>query len=248
MAAPRDEDVRRRVQGFARWHYPFDFGGVKTPAPPGSAEWHAGRAQLVLEPLKAVTGGDLAGRRVLDLGCNAGYWSLLAVETGCKYVLGVDHQEMAIEQAELVFEMREIQPERFEFRLGDVYALDPATIGQFDVVLCLGLLYHVSQPVQLMAALSALASDFLVVDTQLVPSDASMFELYEDPSAAGTSFALRPSPRAVMDLAQDYGFEMMRIGRDPWHENYRRGRRGAFLGAKTTDLAPAEPWRHEAYP
>ncbi|MGH2699183.1 MAG: DUF1698 domain-containing protein, partial [Actinomycetota bacterium] len=53
-------------------------------------------------------GGSLRGKRVLDLGCNAGFWSLEALDRGADFVLGIDGRDMHIEQAEFVFEVKEI--------------------------------------------------------------------------------------------------------------------------------------------
>src|SRR5207244_13180843 len=51
-------------------------------------------------------GGSLQGRRVLDLECNAGLWSLLALQAGAEFVLGTAGRRMFIEQAEFVFEAK----------------------------------------------------------------------------------------------------------------------------------------------
>jgi ribosomal protein L11 methylase PrmA len=41
---------------------------------------------------------------VLDLGCNAGFWSLAAIDAGADLVVGIDGRQMHIDQANLVFE------------------------------------------------------------------------------------------------------------------------------------------------
>ena len=91
-----------RAASFPRWHYDFDLAGYRTN--PSKAEWQEWRASHLLGPIVEHYGGSLAGKRVLDLGCNAGYFSLKAIEAGCDYVLGVDGRQMHVDQANLVFD------------------------------------------------------------------------------------------------------------------------------------------------
>jgi hypothetical protein len=73
-------ELQERISAFPRWHYRFEFEqGIATRTPdPGMANRHEQRRRYIFEPLLTLAGGSLRGRRVLDLGCNAGYWSLLA--------------------------------------------------------------------------------------------------------------------------------------------------------------------------
>jgi tRNA (mo5U34)-methyltransferase len=111
------------------------------------ANRHEQRRRYIFEPLLTLTGGSLRGCRVLDLGCNAGYWSLLAAEAHADFVLGVDAREVHIEQANLVFEAKGLDRSRYRFEQGNLFR-HPIE-GRYDVVLCLGLLDHVAKPVEL---------------------------------------------------------------------------------------------------
>jgi 2-polyprenyl-3-methyl-5-hydroxy-6-metoxy-1,4-benzoquinol methylase len=59
---------------------------------------HEQRKCYFFGPLIELCGGSLKGKRVLDLGCSAGFWSLDAVESGCDFVLGIDGRQMQIDQ------------------------------------------------------------------------------------------------------------------------------------------------------
>src|SRR5918998_5027763 len=86
-----DEEIQKKIASFARWHYRFDLKGNLTPIyEPSWENRHEQRRKYFFEPLVQLFGGSLAGKRVLDLGCNAGFWSLAAAQAGCDYVLGVD--------------------------------------------------------------------------------------------------------------------------------------------------------------
>src|SRR5450759_3603387 len=94
-----------RVDAFTQWHYEFDLGdGVVTPIfNRDHVNRHKQRARYFFDPLvNHCCGGSLAGKRVLDVGCNAGYWSLKALEAGADFVLGIDGRKMHVDQANLV--------------------------------------------------------------------------------------------------------------------------------------------------
>ena len=76
---------------------------------------------------------------MLDVGCNAGFYSLEMKRRGAARVLGIDSQRNLIRQAEFV---RDVNGLEIDYRKMSVYDLDPYAIGQFDVTLALGLLYH----------------------------------------------------------------------------------------------------------
>src|SRR5512132_2180788 len=97
------EDLAARIARFPRWHYDFDLGGHSTATPGITlSRRHAQRLRYLLDPLLDACGGSLAGCRVLDLGCNAGFWSLHTYRRAAAFVHGVDARPMHVEQAQLV--------------------------------------------------------------------------------------------------------------------------------------------------
>jgi SAM-dependent methyltransferase len=239
--------LRARVESFPRWHYEFDLpGGVRTPiAQPTHANRHAQRKEYFFAPLVRLCGGTLAGKRVLDLGCNAGYWSLAAVEAGADFVLGIDGRQMHVDQANLVFEANGIEPDRYRFDLSDIFTLDLQD-ERFDVVLCLGLLYHISKPFELMERIAAWNTDLLVIDSTLdTEAQGPYFRMIaqnlDDPrSALDRPIALHPTSRAVVRLAEQFGYSsvMLRPRFTSWEgaDRYRGGSRRAFNCSKQTPL------------
>ncbi len=242
---PPRAGIAERVARFDRWHYAIDLGGVRTPIlDERHINRHEQRRRYFFDPLVELCGGSLEGRRVLDLGCNAGFWALCAIEAGCEHVLGLDAREMHVEQAELVFEARGVDPERYEFRRADVFDVDLGD-APFDIVLCLGLLYHVSDPIGLVRRLGEWSRDLLVIDTSLSQAGGSAMELRrestEDPrNAIGAELVLRPTRRAVIELAREAGFQVVplepRFTSYEGAQDYEDGRRLAMLCAKSTPL------------
>src|SRR5437763_3352198 len=130
-------DLAERIAAFAQWHYEFDLYGHKTPIYDRCLiNRHRQRRDYLWPPLLRLCGGSLRGKRVLDLGCNAGFWSLAAIEAGCDFVLGIDGRAMHVEQAELVFDAHGIDRDRYAFRHANVFDVAGADLGTFDVVLC----------------------------------------------------------------------------------------------------------------
>ena len=116
-------------------------------------------------PLLEACGGSLEGKRVLDVACNCGGFSLEAAESGADYVLGIDVTPKYIEQANVL--KRAFSADNVDFDLISIEDLDPDRVGTFDVVLNFGILYHLENPVLAMKRLSAVATDVMVVETAL---------------------------------------------------------------------------------
>ena len=243
-------EILRRIRGFPRWHYQFDLGGHLTPVfKEGHINRHRQRRAYFMQPLIDLFGGSLKGKRVLDLGCNAGYWSLAAIAAGCEFVLGIEGRRMHVDQAHFVFDVHGIDRERFHFIEGNVFEVDFRDHGTFDVVLFLGLLYHVSKPVVLMEKIAEVNTDVLVIDTGLTKMPGSFLEIRHEPTdeprySVDYSLVIRPTRRAVVDLAQLFGYSVaiLKPQFDDYTgaEVYEKGKRRAFICTKQTpvDLLP----------
>jgi 2-polyprenyl-3-methyl-5-hydroxy-6-metoxy-1,4-benzoquinol methylase len=252
------EELKQRIDSFSSWNYRFELpGGLSTPV---ASAWRVRRAEqrrsYFFEPLLGVAGGTLRGRRVLDLGCNAGFWSLQAIEAGADFVLGVDGAASTIEQAALVFEASGVPRERYSFQTTNVFDWQPP--GRFDVVLCLGLLDVVAKPLALFELIAAAEPELVVIDTGISRARGALFELSrlgEPRNAVERDLVLVPTRRAVAELAARFGFEAVALAHDfdsgeLGVEDYLAGRRIAFMcsaGPSLGALAPApephaNPW------
>ncbi|RTZ74097.1 MAG: hypothetical protein DSZ00_00790 [Gammaproteobacteria bacterium] len=242
------EKIRERIDSFEQWHYQFDLKGELTPAVRGekSVRRHQQRKKHFFDPMVELFGGSLKGKRVLDLGCNAGFWSLNAIKAGCDFVLGIDGRRMHIEQAEFVFETKDIDPARYCFEHHNLFELDFSTLDEFDIVLCLGLLYHVNRPIELFQRIASVNTDFLLIDTAVDGSDASILRLVhettEDPrNSAENELVFWPSRRAVFDMVRLFGYEVKMLIPDfddyTGLEDFKAGGRRVFFCSLKTDLS-----------
>jgi SAM-dependent methyltransferase len=243
-----DKEIVDRINQFEIWQYQFDLRGHLTPIrDKPKINRHRQRVKYFFDPLVSLLRGTLAGKRVLDLGCNAGFWSLLAVQNGCAHTVGIDGRQMHIDQANFVFDVHEIPADRYTFMQGNVFDVDFQSLGRFDIVFCLGLLYHVSKPVELLEKIAAVNSDLLVIDTRVAKGKGSFIEIrHEDTSDPRNAYdyqlVFRPSRLAVVEMAAQFGYRSMML--KPKFDNYegaqvyKKGTRRAFICAKQTDLPP----------
>jgi tRNA (mo5U34)-methyltransferase len=111
---------------------------------------------------------DLKGKRALDIGCNAGFYSLELARRGAD-VLAIDHDEHYLRQA--AWARREFGLEdRIALRQLDVYEL-AGLDEQFDVVLFMGVLYHLRYPLLALDLVAEKTRDLLVLQTLTAPGD-----------------------------------------------------------------------------
>jgi tRNA (mo5U34)-methyltransferase len=100
--------------------------------------------------LDGALGDGISGRRVLDVGCNAGYDSFMFRLRGAEHVLGCEPFEF-IEQARF---LESIYRTGAEFEPIGWQELSPERHGLFDIVHCHGVLYHELNPMGLLARLA----------------------------------------------------------------------------------------------
>jgi len=124
---------------------------------------HTFQDQRVELPYGLVTSGEdrrptaiivmpesLAGRSVLDVGCHVGFFCFEAERRGATRVLGTEIKSERLEQAKV---LKSVLESRADFEHRDVLT-EPAD-EQFDLVLALNVIHHVTDP---FAAIKALAA------------------------------------------------------------------------------------------
>jgi SAM-dependent methyltransferase len=239
----RDE-LEQRLAEFTQWQYRFEFdNGASTSPPDGRLiNRQQQRRRYFFDALLRVCDGSLAGRRVIDLGCSAGFWALQAIEAGADFVLGIDAREPAIEQAKLVFEAKGIDPARYRFEQRDIFEGELAE--SFDVVLCLSLMSHLAKPVELFELMTGADAELLVIETELTRAPDSVFAVSSSADgrrAIKHKIVLIPSRAAVIELAGEFGYATVPLALNITDytglDDYRRHRRLAFFCSKGQSLA-----------
>jgi tRNA (mo5U34)-methyltransferase len=105
---------------------------------------------------------DLTGRHVLDIGCNAGFYSFEFARRGAT-VIGLDVDEHYLRQARWAAEKMHLS-DRVSFRRGTVY--QASDLGErFDIVVFMGVFYHLRYPLLALDGLSLLEPELMVFQT-----------------------------------------------------------------------------------
>lgn len=112
---------------------------------------------------------DLHGARVLDIGCNAGFYAFELAQRGAD-VLAIDADPHYLRQASWA-RRRMPGAERITLRRAQVYEL-ARSHERFDLVLFLGVLYHLRYPLLALDVVAGVARDRLVVQSLTMRDDA----------------------------------------------------------------------------
>jgi tRNA (mo5U34)-methyltransferase len=132
------EAIARRVRELGPWFHNLDLRGIKTAPDHFLGDYPAVKWGRFADALPH----DLRGSTVLDIGCNAGFYAIEMKRRGADRVVGVDHDRDYLEQARFAAEVCAVE---IEFRELSTY--DVAALGErFDIVLFLGVLYHLRHP------------------------------------------------------------------------------------------------------
>ncbi len=177
------EAIRARIEQLSPWFHNLELQGVRTAAGHFLHDYPAVKWQRFAHTLPA----DLTGRRVLDIGCNAGFYSLELARRGAS-VLGIDHDPRYLEQARFAADVEGLP---ITFREMSVY--DVAQLGErFDIVMFVGVFYHLRHPL--------LALDLI---HEHVARDILVFQ------------SLQRGAHVEMPMADDYDFQETAMFDDP---------------------------------
>jgi tRNA (mo5U34)-methyltransferase len=140
VAGDPTDSLRERVDALGPWFQNIDLGrGVRTAPDHFLGDYPAFKFRRFADAVPA----DLEGRSVLDIGCNAGFYSIEMKKRGAGRVLGIDSDDRYLEQARLASQTLGFPD--IEYRNLSVY--DVGALGEkCDLVIFMGVLYHLRHP------------------------------------------------------------------------------------------------------
>jgi tRNA (mo5U34)-methyltransferase len=149
------DEIRRKVEALGPWFHNLHLKGVETAPHHFLGDYPNIKWRQFADALPE----DLTGRSVLDIGCNAGFYAMEMKRRGADRVVGIDTEREYLEQARFAAELNGYD---IEFRSLSVY--DVGALGErFDVVLFMGVLYHLRHPLLALDLIHAhVARDLLV--------------------------------------------------------------------------------------
>jgi tRNA (mo5U34)-methyltransferase len=178
-------EIERRVRELGPWFHNLDLHGVRTAPEHFLGDYPAIKWRHFAAALPA----DMRGTRVLDIGCNAGFFSLEMKRRGAERVVGIDSDPSYLRQAEFAAEVLELP---LELRRMSVY--DIAQLGEkFDWVFFTGVFYHLRYPLLALDLIRKhVTADKLVFQSMLRGSD-ELLDLEPDYPFAERAIFDRPS-------------------------------------------------------
>jgi tRNA (mo5U34)-methyltransferase len=153
---------------------------------------------------------DLTGKTVLDVGAFDGYFSFAAERLGASRVVALDtfawHRPGGKDGFEYARKALASKVEDIEVEVLDIA---PETVGEFDVVLFLGVLYHMRHPLLALERVASVTKELLVVETL------SEMSFLRSPAAAFYPWDMLgdktnwwgPNRAAVVGMLRSVGFE-----------------------------------------
>lgn len=133
------EEIEQRVRSLGTWFHNFDLHGVRTAPDHFLGDYPNVKWQRFAHAIPQ----DLTGKSVLDIGCNAGFYSIEMKKRGASRVVGLDSDDVYLNQARFAAEVSGFRD--IEFRNLSVYEV--GQLGEkFDLVIFMGVLYHLRHP------------------------------------------------------------------------------------------------------
>lgn len=165
-------EIEARVQELGVWFHNLDLNGVQTAPGHFLGDYPNVKWKRFAHALPQ----NLSGRSVLDIGCNAGFYSIEMKRRGAERVVAIDSDETYLEQARFAAEICDAE---IEFRCLSVYEVEQ--LGEsFDVVLFMGVLYHLRHPLLALDLIHEFVARDLLVFQSMLRGDSRVLKLDPD--------------------------------------------------------------------
>jgi tRNA (mo5U34)-methyltransferase len=148
---------------------------------------------------------DLRGKRVLDIGAWDGWFSFECERRGAE-VVAVDCVEL-----DTFLEARALLGSRVEYLALDMAELTAKRLGRFDIVLFLGVLYHLRHPLLGLERVLELCTDMALIESFVIAKETrdvpTVMEFYEGGELGGQiDNWCGPSPECLLAMCRSAGF------------------------------------------
>ncbi len=165
MSTSSSDAIRSEIEALGPWFHNLHLpGGVQTA--PGHQ--YGDFPRFKWEQLAHAIPKDLSGWSVLDIGCNAGFYSIELARRGAN-VLGIDLEPLYLRQARWAAERCGLA-DRLQFEEGQVYQLVRER-SEFDLVWFTGVFYHLRYPTLALDIVRRLTRRLMMFQTMTTPGD-----------------------------------------------------------------------------
>jgi tRNA (mo5U34)-methyltransferase len=157
----KDDELQRAISRLGPWYHDVELTPDLSTNPTNKV-YMANRWRF----LKPFIPDDLTGKSVLDIGCNAGFFSLEMKRRNAARVVGVDIMPHVLAQARFLSHWFK-QP--IELRELGVYDIE--SLGQFDFVIFIGVLYHLRHPLYALEKVASVCRETMYLQSLLRGDD-----------------------------------------------------------------------------
>lgn len=164
--------LRERIQELAPWFQNLDLAGISTAPDHFLGDYPTCKWRSLADALP----DDLTGQTVLEIGCNAGFYALEMKRRHADLVVGIDSDQRYLRQAALAAEVSGLSLELHDMSVYDIARLR----RRFDVVLFMGVLYHLRHPLLALDLIHAHVARGMLVCQSLQRGSATVSEIAED--------------------------------------------------------------------
>jgi tRNA (mo5U34)-methyltransferase len=128
---------------------------------------HDTRWRMLNGALQYRYAGEFSELTAIDLACHQGYFAVKLAQAGFSAVTAIDARQSHVDDSELIAEAYGLG--NMTASRSDLFDLDASQTGTFDLVMMLGLLYHLENPIGALRIARALCRDACIIETQIVP-------------------------------------------------------------------------------
>jgi tRNA (mo5U34)-methyltransferase len=179
------KEIRRRVDALGPWFHNLDLNGVPTAPTHFLGDYPNVKWRRFCDVIPQ----SLEGKTVLDIGCNAGFYAMEMKRRGADRVLGLDTDDEYLEQARFAAGVSGLE---IEFRKLSAY--DVGALGEkFDLVIFMGVLYHLRHPLLALDLIHQHAARDLLLFQSMQRGDNRIDRLEKDYDFWTTAHFDRPS-------------------------------------------------------
>jgi tRNA (mo5U34)-methyltransferase len=224
MSAQPTTELEHELRALAPWHFEMEVvPGISTISYNKETYGNIDHERVgikdpyEMKPLFEVIlpDGGMAGKTLLDVGCNAGGYCFVAHELGAAACYGFDVRDHWIRQAEFIKSIKYPGCDNIRFNVADVKQF--AHEQQYDVALFKGIFYHLPDPISTLAKICSLTRRAIIVDSASrsdIPGDCMVpwWESTTHVMSGVDGFAWFPGgPEVVGAILKWSGFPHMRV-------------------------------------
>lgn len=157
------EKLARQISELGEWFHNLDLFGIPTAPNHFLGDFPNIKWKHIADAIPR----DLTGARVLDVGCNGGFYSIQLKRRGAEHVLGIDIDDRYLNQGRFAAKTLGLD---IEFQKLSVYDADRLP-GKFDYVFFMGVFYHLRYPLYALDKLVSKVGGKLVFQTMIRGSE-----------------------------------------------------------------------------